>query len=149
MAHTSEAFRLFSAARAQSQRARQFSKIEELVEALKSGGSLHWTSKRKHWGSPEVPLGPFVRLAIRGPGFRRRSLIVCWPRRNCPGPPEARSWNTSRKKLPAYMVAVGVNAVSSSRGCQSTTRDYARKLNPLSFRSTTPSAVRMARGDHM
>jgi predicted DNA-binding transcriptional regulator AlpA len=50
MAHTSDAFRLLSAARAQSQRARQFSKIEELVEALKAAGFLTLDEQAKALG---------------------------------------------------------------------------------------------------
>jgi hypothetical protein len=50
MAHSSDAFRLFSAAGAQSQRARQFSKIEELVEAVKSAGFLTLDEQAKALG---------------------------------------------------------------------------------------------------
>jgi hypothetical protein len=50
MAHSSDAFRLFSAARAQSQRARQFSKIEELVAAVKSAGFLTLDEQAKALG---------------------------------------------------------------------------------------------------
>jgi hypothetical protein len=50
MAHSSDAFRLFSAARAQRQRARQFSKIEELVEAVKSAGFLTLDEQAKALG---------------------------------------------------------------------------------------------------
>jgi hypothetical protein len=49
--HSSDAFLLFSAARARTQRARQFSKIRELVEAIKSAGfllsrSTAWTIRK-------------------------------------------------------------------------------------------------------
>jgi hypothetical protein len=50
MAHSSDAFRLLSAARAQSQRARQFSKIEELVEAVKSAGFVTLDEQAKALG---------------------------------------------------------------------------------------------------
>ena len=50
MAHSSDAFRLFSAAGTQSQRARQFSKIEELVEAVKSAGFLTLDEQAKALG---------------------------------------------------------------------------------------------------
>jgi hypothetical protein len=60
-----------------------------------------------------------------------------WPRRNCHRLPETRSWNTSRKKPPAYMAAVGVNAVSSPRGFQSTNRGVCREAE-----STLPRSKR-------
>jgi len=144
--HSSDAFLLFSAARARTQRARQFSKIRELVEAVKSAGLLTLEEQAKALGLSRSTVGPFVRLAIKLPAFQRRSSIVCWPRRSCHRLPEPRSSNTSRKKLLAYTAAAGVNAVSSLRGFQSRNCRYAGKLSPLSFRSTTGSPVRTARG---
>src|SRR5262249_16063225 len=150
--HSSDVFRPFSAARVQARaqrplpltarmKARQSSKIRELAEAVKSAGFLTLDEKRKHWGSLEAPLGPFARLAIKLPAFQRRSSIACWPRRSCQRLPEPRSSNTSRKKLPAYMAAAGVNAVSSPPGFQSRNRRYAGKLNPLQCPSTTGSPL--------
>src|SRR3989440_12996300 len=49
-AHSSDAFLLFSAARARTQRARQFSKIRELVEAIKSAGFLTLEEQAKALG---------------------------------------------------------------------------------------------------
>ena len=48
--HSSNAFLLFSAARARTQRARQFSKIRELVEAVKSAGLLTLEEQAKALG---------------------------------------------------------------------------------------------------
>jgi hypothetical protein len=50
MAHSSDAFRPFSAALGQSQRARQFSKIGELVEAVKSAGFFTLDEQAKALG---------------------------------------------------------------------------------------------------
>jgi hypothetical protein len=97
--HSSDAFRLSSAARVQARtqrplpltagmKARQFSKSENWVRRLNPRGCLHL----------------------------------------------------------AYMAAAGVNAVSSLHGFQSKNCRYARKPSPLSFRSTTESPVRTARG---
>src|SRR5437016_9750609 len=114
--HSSDAFRLSSSSRLQARtqrplpltarmKARQFSKIRELVEAVKSAGFLTLDEQAKALGL---------------------SRSTAWTRL-----PEPRSSNTSWKKLPAYMAAAGVNAVSSPPGFQSRNCRYARKLNPL------------------
>jgi len=140
--HPSGVFRRSSAARMQartqrplpltaSMKARQSSKIRELAEAVKSAGLLTLDEQAKALGLLEAPLLPFLGLAIKLPAFQRRSSIVCWPRRSCHRLPEPRSSNTSRKKLPAYMAAAGVNAVSSPPGFQSKNGRCAGKLNPV------------------
>src|SRR5258708_38092757 len=113
MSHSSDAFHLFSAARARTQRARQFSKIRELVEAVKAGGfltleeqakalglsrSTAWTIRKASHKASGLSASIINRMLA--PAFQRRSSIGCWPRRSCHRLPEPRSSNTSRKKLP-------------------------------------------------
>jgi predicted DNA-binding transcriptional regulator AlpA len=50
MSHSSDAFCLFSAARARTQRARKFSKIRELAEAVKFAGFLTLDEQAKALG---------------------------------------------------------------------------------------------------
>src|SRR6516164_8887194 len=130
--HSSDVFRPSSAARVQARtqrplpltarmKARQSSKISELVEAVKSVGFLTLDEQAKALG-----LSRSTAWTVQ-----RRSSIACWPRRSCHRLPEPRSSNMSRKKLPAYMVAAGVNAISSTPGFQSRNCRYAGKLNPL------------------
>ena len=155
--HSSDEFGPSSAARVQARtqrplpltartkaRARQSSKIRELAEAVKSAGfltldeqakalglsrSTAWTIRKASHKASGLSASIINRMLA--PAFQRRSSIVCWPRRSCHRLPEPRSSNTSRKKLPAYMAAAGVNAVSSPPGFQSRNYRYARKLNPL------------------
>ena len=101
-------------------KARQSSKIRELAEAVKSAGFLALDEQAKALG-----LSRSTAWTVQ-----RRSSIACWPRRSCHRLPEPRSSNMSRKKLPAYMVAAGVNAISSPPGFQSRNCRYTGKLNP-------------------
>jgi hypothetical protein len=52
MSHSSDAFHLFSVARARTQRAQQSSKIRELAEAVKSAGFLTLDEQAKALGLP-------------------------------------------------------------------------------------------------
>ena len=138
--HSSDVFRPSSAARVQARtqrplpltarmKARQSSKISELAEAVKSAGFLTLDEQAKALG-----LSRSTAWTIRNtklPAFQRRSSIVCWPRRSCHCLPEPRSSNTSRKKLPAYMAAAGVNAVNSPPGFQSRNCRHTGTLNLL------------------
>src|SRR5215510_2572659 len=113
-------------------KARQSCKIRELAEAVKSAGFLTLDEEAKALGlSRSTAWTTRKAFAIKLPAFQRRSSIACWPRRSCQRLPEPRSSNTSRKELPAYMAAAGVNAVSSLPGFQSRNCRYAAKLNPL------------------
>jgi hypothetical protein len=113
MSHSSDAFRLFSAARARTQRARKFSKIRELAEAVKSAGFLALDEQAKALGLPRSTAWTIRRATHKASGLS--------PRRSCQRLPEPRSSNTSRKKLPDYTETAGVDSVSSPPGFQPST----------------------------
>jgi hypothetical protein len=138
--HSSDAFRLSSAARVQARtqrpllptagmKARQSSKIRELAEAVKSAGFLTLDEQAKALGLSRSTAWTIRKASHKASGLR--SSIVCWPRRSCHRLPEPRSSNKSRKKPPAYTAAAGVNTVGSRPGFQSRICRYARKLNLL------------------
>jgi hypothetical protein len=67
--HSSDAFHLFSAARARTQRARQSSKIKELAEAVKSAGFLTLDEQAKALGLSRSTAWTILKASHKASGL--------------------------------------------------------------------------------
>ena len=67
--HSSDAFRLFSAARARTQRAQQSSKIKELAEAVKSAGFLTLDEQAKALGLSRSTAWTILKASHKASGL--------------------------------------------------------------------------------
>src|SRR5437899_8807706 len=127
-------------------KARQSSKVRELAESVKTAAVLTLGEQAKALRIPRSTAWTIRKASHKASGLSASIINRMLAAPELPPLARTKILEYVEEKAAGLYGGAGVNAVSSLRGFQSRNCRYAGKLSPLSFRSTTGSPVRTARG---